>query len=154
MQNRIDQYLYHQILVKKMVHDRLYMFLEQNSTFYNYQFGFIDNHSNNHTLIEITEKIRNACDKNLFSCEVYLHLQKVFDTVNHGILLTKLKHYGIRGTSYEWFQSFLCDRLQYIMESHKALSLDLYCLSYTSMTYTIQLRITKYITMRMTLIYC
>ena len=57
-----------------MVSNRLDIFLEQNNTFYNYQFGFIDNHSTNHTLIEIMGQIRNACVKNLFTCEVYLHL--------------------------------------------------------------------------------
>ena len=42
-----------------------------------------------------------------------LVLQKAFDTVNHEILLTKLKHYGIRRVSYKWFQSFLSQRLQH-----------------------------------------
>ena len=127
-----------------MVHDRLYRFLEQNNAFYNYQFGFRNNHSTDHALIEITEQIRNACDKKLFTCGVYLDLQKAFDTVNHEILITKLKHYGIRGASYKWFQSFLCQRLQYtqikesesslkqyLIEFHKALSLDIFYLSYT-----------------------
>ena len=44
------------------------------------QFGFQNNHSTN-ALIEITEQIQNACDKNLFTCEIYLDLQKIFDTV-------------------------------------------------------------------------
>ena len=34
--------------------------------------------STNHAFIEITEQIQNACDKNLFTCGVYLDLQKVF----------------------------------------------------------------------------
>ena len=100
-----------------MVSNRLLMFLEQNNTFYNYQFGFIDNHSSNHSLIEITEQIRNACVKKLFTCEVYLHLQKVFDIVKCGILFTKPKHYGSRGTSSKCLQSFICERLQFLMES-------------------------------------
>ena len=59
--------------------------------------------------------MRNAFDENLFTCEVYLDLQKAFDTVNQEIFLSKLKHYGIKGTSYDWFKSFLCERMQYIM---------------------------------------
>ena len=77
------------------------------------QFGFRNNHSTNHALIEITEQIRNACDKNLYTCGVYLDLQKAFDTVNHEILLKKLEYYGIKGTSYNWFQSCLCGRMQF-----------------------------------------
>ena len=47
----------------------------------------------------------------------------MFDMVNHEILLTKLKHYRIRGASYKWFQSSLCQRLQYtqIKESESSL---------------------------------
>ena len=69
-----------------MVHGRLYMFLEQNNCFYNYQFGFRNNHSTNHASIEIAEQIRNFFDKIFFTCGVYRHLQKAFDTVNHEFL--------------------------------------------------------------------
>ena len=47
------------------------MLFEQNNAFYNYQIGFRNNHSTNLALIEITEQIRNACNKNLFTCGVY-----------------------------------------------------------------------------------
>ena len=150
-----------------MVHDRLYRFLEQSDAFYNYLFRFRNNRSANHASIEITEQIRNARDKNLFTCGVYLDLQKAFDTVNHEILLTKLKHCGIRGASYKWFQSFLCQRLQYtqIKESESPLNTISHEIPQGSVlgpllfilyiaTCTIQLRIVKYITLWMTLIYC
>ena len=35
-----------------------------------------------------------------------------FDTVNHKILLSKLNHYGINGTSNSWLTSYLSDRTQ------------------------------------------
>ena len=41
-----------------------------------------------------------------------MDFQKVFDTVNHEILLKKLHHYGIRGITNEWFKSYLNDRTQ------------------------------------------
>ena len=40
--------------------------------------------------------------------------EQAFDTVNYDILLYKLEHYGIRGTSLGWFTSYLNGRSQYI----------------------------------------
>ena len=66
-----------------------------------------------HALLEITEKIKQACDSGKYACGVFLDLQKAFDTVNHDILLKKLNHYGIRGIANNWFCSFLSDRMQF-----------------------------------------
>ena len=89
---------------------QLSKFLNKNYILYEKQFGFRNNHSTFHALLEITKKKKQACDTGQFVCGVFLDLQKAFDTVNHTILLKKLIHYGIRDVANKWFQSFLEDR--------------------------------------------
>jgi hypothetical protein len=43
---------------------------------------------------------------------VALDLRKAFDTVDHGILLNKLQHYGVINRENEWFKDYLSDRKQ------------------------------------------
>ena len=84
---------------RKIIHGRLSVFLSANNILYDKQFGFRNQHSTNHALIKITEKIKQGCDSGKFVCGVFLDFQKGFGTVNHDILLKKLEHYGIRDKS-------------------------------------------------------
>ena len=100
--------------MEKIVHERIYKFLEAFQCIYSFQFGFRKKHSTNHALIEITETIRQSLDNNKIACGIFVDLQKAFDTVNHDILIAKLEHYGIRGTANKWFASYLKNRSQYV----------------------------------------
>ena len=54
-------------LIEKTVHERLYFFLEKEQLLFEGQFGFSNNLSTTDALINITERIRNACDKGLYA---------------------------------------------------------------------------------------
>ena len=86
---------------------RLYTFLNKNNVIYNLQFGFRQQYSTSHTLININENIRKALYYGNIGCGVFIDLQKAFDTVQHQILLVKLNHCGIRGFSNDWFKLWL-----------------------------------------------
>ena len=101
-------------IFEKLMHQRLYKFLESFEILYPLQFGFREKHSTSHALLSLTESIKQFIDSGKVECGIFLDLQKVFDTVNHKILLDKLEHYGIRGNALKWFQSYLSGRTQYV----------------------------------------
>ena len=95
------------------MYQHLYNFLARRESLFNLQFGFRSGHSTDHALVSLTENIRSSLDNNRFECGIFIDLQKAFDTVNRDILLRKLEHYGIRGSSHTWFKSYLLNSKQF-----------------------------------------
>ena len=96
------------------MYNRLERYLERNKIIYNHQFGFHKGYSTEHALMSITEQIKSNCRLKKFSCGVFVDLEKAFDTVNHSILISKLKYYGIKDRYLSWFTSYLNDRSQQV----------------------------------------
>ena len=101
-------------VLEKLVYNQLYDFLDKHNILYRYQFGFRKGHSTEQAILEITDTIKQAMDKKLVTCGVFLDFSKAFDTVNHEILLSKLYHYGIRGIPLDWFENYLDNRTQFV----------------------------------------
>ena len=74
-------------IIEKLMHNRLYKFLDEKNILYDKQYGFRKNNSTIFSLIEITEKIKETIDNNKFGCGIFIDLRKAFDTVNHKILI-------------------------------------------------------------------
>ena len=100
-------------LLEKCMHEQLMTFLEKNNILFKYQFGFRRGYSTILALTEIIDQILNHLEENDLVAGIYCDFSKAFDTVDHGILLDKLHHYGIRGHANKWFESYLSNRLQY-----------------------------------------
>ena len=86
-------------ILEKLMYKRLHTFLNSNHIIYKLKFGSRQQYSTSHDLINITDNIRKALDDGNISCGAFADLQKVFDIVDHQILLVKLNYYGIRGLS-------------------------------------------------------
>ena len=106
-------------IIEKVIYSRLESFLTHYDFFYDYQFGFRNNHSTETALIEIIDSIRQNIDDNYFTMGLYIDLTKAFDLVDHNILLHKLNHNGIRGTANSLFKQYLSNRQQYVQLGNK-----------------------------------
>ena len=96
------------------MYNRIYSFLCKRKLINTTYFGFWSKHSMEHMVISLIETIKKYLDDGEIVCGVFIDLQKAFDTVNHEILLEKLKDYGIRSKQNDWFRSFLTTRKQYV----------------------------------------
>ena len=85
-------------ILEKTIYLRLKQVLDKhNILFKNINFGFRENQSPSHALIDLVEYIYKSLDENKFVFGIYIDLKKAFDKVSHDILLSKLQHYGIWG---------------------------------------------------------
>ena len=99
-------------ILEKSMYNRIYSFICKHKLINTTQLGFWSKHSMEHALISLIETIKKYLDDGKIVCGVFIDLRK--DTVNHEILLEKLKHYGIRSKQNDWFQSFLTNRKKYV----------------------------------------
>ena len=101
-------------ILEQLMYKRVYNFITENNIIYDLKFGFRQKFSISLALINLTENIKQALDKGYIGCSLFVNLQKIFDTVDYEILLSKLDYYGIRGISNNWFKSYLSNRKQFV----------------------------------------
>ena len=115
-------------MFEKIIHKRLYDFLERHNLLHNCQIGFRKKLSSYMALLNTYDKIAADLDKGLHTMGIFLDLSKAFDTINHDILLAKLHHYGVRGSAFEWFKIYLSHRSQYVcFNNHKSSYRNISC---------------------------
>ena len=100
-------------LIEQSVRTQLVNHLEDNNLLYPLQSGFRPKHSTASTLLRTTSDWYKALDAGLVIGVLFLDVSKAFDTVDHPLLLSKLKSYGASPSTLKWFHSYLTGRSQY-----------------------------------------
>ena len=101
-------------IFEKVVHKQLSAFFVSSDLLNPNQFGFRQNRSTTDAITDMTQYIYDNLDCGNIVISFFLDFCKAFDTVNHRILLDKLKSYGTRDMALNWFKSYLSGRLQYV----------------------------------------
>ena len=69
-------------------------------------------HSTETALINVTDNILKAIDEKSASLLVLIDMSKAFDSLNHNLLLGKLRNLGLKASVISWFSSYLSSRYQ------------------------------------------
>jgi len=90
--------------------------LEQSNLMNKNQHGFRSKHSTLSQLIAFYDQVINKLDKGSTIDAIYIDFAKAFDTVDHGILLHKIRHKAkIAGKIGVWIHNFLSKRVQQVV---------------------------------------
>lgn len=99
-------------LMEKLMHTRIYNYLQTKHFFTDSQCGFRPQHSTNHAIGNILNYIFNHQNNNTPTLAIYFDLSKAFDTIDHKILLIKLEQAGLKGTCLKLLTNYLTNRQQ------------------------------------------
>ena len=103
-------------VLEKVVTKRLDDHMLDNNLYSSVQSAYRERHSTETALLKVQSDILTALDSGSGAVLLMLDLSAAFDTIDHGILLSRLNSlYGISGDALDWFKSYLSNRVQRVI---------------------------------------
>ena len=100
---------------EKVVASQVNIYIKENNLNELYQSAYKKNHSTETAMVKVHNDILRALDNESSVIVLLLDLSAAFDTVDHQILLSRLKcRYGFHCKVLDWFSSYLSDRKQFV----------------------------------------
>ena len=99
-------------LLEQVVHQQIMEYISMHNLLCKEQGGFRKGFSTISKIADFTDDLFTAINENKLTLAAFIDLRKAFDTVNHNILLQKLKTLGLHLQELKWFESYLVQRFQ------------------------------------------
>jgi hypothetical protein len=101
-------------LLERIIKDRLVRHLYLNKILSERQFGYQKSIGTGDAIRTLVRDVVQQLNEKRKTAGLFMDLSSAFDTINHGILLAKLQHYGVRGKILCLFKSYLTNRKQFV----------------------------------------
>ena len=100
-------------IFERSIHEQVLSYLQIRNMLTPDQSAYLKEHSTSTSLHKVTDDWLQTMDDGDFTLICLLDIEKCFNSIDHSILLSKLKFYGI--DEQEWFSNYLLDRKQYVL---------------------------------------
>ena len=97
---------------ERVIYNHINNYFVSNNLYYECQYGFRKKHSTERAALNVVDSIINRMELGHTPITVYLDLSEAFDTLDHSILINKLKYYGIQGCALDLIKNYLSNRQQ------------------------------------------
>ena len=101
-------------VLEKVIVSRLKTHLERNKLLADTQNAYREKRKVTTAVIQLYDEILKRQDQSKDSACVFLDCSAAFDTIQHDVLLGKLKLYGVNEKGLRWVKDYLTDRAQFV----------------------------------------
>ena len=101
-------------IYEKVVHKRMYDYLQEQNLLCDTQFCFRKGLSTDLAILKLVDWVNDVFDKGLIPAALLLNIKKGFDTVDHDKLLQIVESFGVRNVALKWFRLYLINRAQVV----------------------------------------
>ena len=100
-------------ILEKCIYGQVEEHMEKNRLFCNNQHGFRKGKGTDTAVMELVRELFSNIRDGNASSVLFLDYSRAFNTVNHKILLKKLRMYGFSMNVCKWFEDYFKDRMQF-----------------------------------------
>ncbi|XP_046435981.1 uncharacterized protein LOC124187835 [Neodiprion fabricii] len=97
-------------ICERIVFDQMLKYVDDHDILDPYQTGFRPGMGTQTAVLRFSDDVRAAIDEQMMTIAVFLDFAKAFDTVDHKLLLTKLRRLGFSTEVIRWLYSSLAER--------------------------------------------
>ena len=101
-------------LTERALQGQVMSFMDQSGQWNPNHHAYKKNHSTVTALLQLSDSIFEACNRNEITTLVTLDQSAAFDVLNHDTLLAKLALYNFGPNAIKWFTSYLSHRSSYV----------------------------------------